>query len=208
MKHADCTGCGLPVLELEGQFERMQPHEIENRELPAEQSGWWHTACLIASAAAPVWAAARQHTYRTVRGYELIAEVDGWIVLHHARRRSHRDRSRWRADRPRGPRLEEARAKGSRRTRVRARRRRLQPRRQRARRDPGDSRRVREGGLVSVALGLRVTRDPDRVQHPVALEQGSVAGVRAADSKHFITMRLEYGVFVPDALLPFVVPGP
>ena len=40
-------------------------------------------------------------------------------------------------------------------------------------------------------LGIR-----ECVQHPVALEQGSVAGVREAGSMHFITMRLEYGVCV------------
>ncbi len=207
MKHADCTGCGLPVLELEGQFELMQAHELESRELPAELAGWWHTACLIESSAASAWAAVRQHMYREVRGYEVVAELDGWIVLQHARG----DRI---AIGRNGERIGLAGLGSKKRSRK------VPGGRVFTRVDDGYNLDVKERDVIPAIregfakagsypllsvfelLGIR-----ERVQHPVALEQGSVAAVREADSKHFITMRLEYGVFVPDALLPFLVPG-
>jgi len=203
MKHDDCTGCGLPVLELEGQFELVQPYELQHDELPLDQAGCWHTACLLRSRFGPAWAAVRLRTYRDLRKYDTLAELDAWTVLHHTQ-----------GDRIALGRTGELLRLASLGSRRRARK--VLAGRVFACVDEGYNLELEDGSVivgiregfaaagsypllgVCEALGIL-----NKVHHPVALERGIVSAVRQTESRHFITMRLEYGVFVPDELLPY-----
>lgn len=201
MKHADCTGCGLPVLELESQFELMQPYEIQNGEVPVEQAGHWHTACLVASPSGTAWAAVRLRTYTQVRGYQVTSELPRWTVLAHER-----------GDRvalgKTGERIELARL-GSKKKSRKAEGGRVFPKIDEGYnldlKDSAPIDAVRAGFASEGAFPLielfGLLGIADRVHHPEALERGVISSIRETTSRHFITMRVEYGVFVPDELL-------
>src|SRR4051812_34370704 len=63
----------------------MQPYEVQGGELTPEQTGYWHTSCLVASPVGLLWAAVRLHTYGEVRGYRGTTELPGWTILEHER---------------------------------------------------------------------------------------------------------------------------
>ena len=42
MRLSRCTHCALPVLELEGQFSKLDSLFIDNGHPPPETAGWWH----------------------------------------------------------------------------------------------------------------------------------------------------------------------
>ena len=86
MKLPSCKSCGLPVLELKGQFEKLDPFFIAGGTPPPETAGWWHTSCLVTSPVGPQWFAARQRNLRDVRGYVTIEDVPPWTVLKHPQR--------------------------------------------------------------------------------------------------------------------------
>lgn len=79
-----CAGCRLPVLELTGQFTRLDSYL-----LPGDDSadgrpaaGTWHLTCLeAASGTYTGWRDLRVDNLR-LRGYEKVAEVFTWTVLH------------------------------------------------------------------------------------------------------------------------------
>ncbi len=80
MELSRCIGCALPVLELEGQFEKLDSLFIYNGSLPAESAGWWHALCLASSELALNWYQARLLSFRS-RGYQQITESPHWNVM-------------------------------------------------------------------------------------------------------------------------------
>jgi len=74
------------VLELDGQFESLQPYFTEETDHPAfKLAGECHSTCLARSEHGHTWSEWRVRHYSTVRGYGLVAEQDGWRVQVHAR---------------------------------------------------------------------------------------------------------------------------
>jgi hypothetical protein len=78
-----CTLCDLPVLELNGQYEALQPYFLddETEDAALESAGDVHSACLVHSPHRSTWTRARLKHYCSVRSYEVAAEIDGWTVL-------------------------------------------------------------------------------------------------------------------------------
>lgn len=80
-----CTICQLPVLELDGQFENLEPYYAEADDPAAELAGECHSSCISTHEFGHIWHEWRLRNYSTVRGYRVVAEQDGWSVLVHAR---------------------------------------------------------------------------------------------------------------------------
>lgn len=81
-----CSICRLPVLELEGLFEALQPYFTEEFDHPAfKLAGECHSTCLVRSEHGHTWSEWRVRHFSTVRTYRLIAEQGGWSVLVHPR---------------------------------------------------------------------------------------------------------------------------
>jgi len=81
VKLSRCTHCKLPVLELEGQFAKLDSLFIDNGNPPRGTAGWWHAGCLAGSDAAPLWYEARLRNFRDVRRYQEVAATPHWTVL-------------------------------------------------------------------------------------------------------------------------------
>lgn len=188
MKHSDCVSCGLPVLELEGQFERTD-------------AGFWHTSCLIASPQGPAHAEARLRDYLDVRRYTVEREDDTWTVVIHARG----DRA---AVAKTGEVIELARL-GSKKKSRKAEGGRVFPKI-----DEGYNLDLKDASVIDTVRAAFASEGAfpllslfellgivDRVHHPAALERAMISSIRETTSRHFITMKIEYGVFVPDELL-------
>ena len=188
MKHSDCTGCGLPVLELEGQFERVD-------------AAYWHTRCLVQSPLGADVYATRLHDLVDVRHYAIERELESWTVVVHAR-----------GDKvalgKAGERLSLSNL-GSKKKSRKAEHGRVFPKI-----DEGYNLDLKDASVIDTVragfasegafpllslfelLGLA-----ERVHHPAALERAVISSIRETTSRHFITMKIEYGVFVPDELL-------
>ena len=81
-----CSICRLPVLELEGQFEFLQPYFTEEFDHPAfELAGECHSTCLARNEHGRTWSEWRVRHFSTGRGYRLVGERGGWSVLVHPR---------------------------------------------------------------------------------------------------------------------------
>jgi hypothetical protein len=188
VKHSDCTGCGLPVLELEGQFERVD-------------AAYWHTSCLVASPLGADVYAARLRDFVDARHYAVERELEGWTVVTHARgdklalgktgellslsNLGSKKKSR-KADRGRVfPKIDEGYNLDL--------------------KDANVIDTVRAGFASEGAFPLlslfELLGIADRVHQPAALERAIISSIRETTSRHFITMKIEYGVFVPDELL-------
>lgn len=81
MKLAACKRCGEPVLELEGQFSKLDSLYIKGEFPPPETAGWWHASCLAESKVALAWYEVRLRNFRDVRRYQLVADYPDWTVL-------------------------------------------------------------------------------------------------------------------------------
>jgi hypothetical protein len=86
-----CSLCGLPVLELDGQFEHLEPYfapdfTFDAGHPAAKVAGECHSTCLARSEHGQTWSEWRVRHFSTVRGYRLVAEQGGWSVLVLARR--------------------------------------------------------------------------------------------------------------------------
>lgn len=81
MNLSTCVACKLPVLELDGQFDRLDSFFIRDGVPPAESAGHWHTSCLRGSNFGRAWREARLANYCGVRGFLSAAETAGWTVL-------------------------------------------------------------------------------------------------------------------------------
>jgi len=85
MKLPTCAGCGRPVLELAGQFEKLDSYYLEAGGPPAESAGWWHASCLADSSHGGAWYAARLHNHVAIRGFEGVARTRSWTVVRNPR---------------------------------------------------------------------------------------------------------------------------
>jgi hypothetical protein len=84
MRLPSCASCGRLVLELEGQFEKLDSYFIDGQAPPPETAGWWHASCLASSASAPAWYEARLRNHQRDRGWQLDVELKHWTVVRHA----------------------------------------------------------------------------------------------------------------------------
>jgi hypothetical protein len=186
MDLAACVACGAPVLELEGQFDKLDSYFISDGSPPGESAGWWHLSCLRASDVGPAWQAARLRNYRDVRKLTVVAEPPGWVVLGDAR-------GKRLAIGATGELVDLSIARG------------------RVLRKVDDGvvfARVDDGFYVELAHSFEPSTEyplsallvslgtADRVVDPIALEGGTFRFDRRGASA-----RLEYGVFIPRALL-------
>lgn len=188
MKHSDCVGCGLPVLELEGQFERVD-------------AAFWHTACLIQSPLGADVYAARLRDLVDERHYTIERELERWTIVVHAR-----------GDKvalgKTGDRISLSNL-GSKKKSRKADGGRVFPKT-----DEGYNLDLKDASVIdTVRAGFasegafpllslfELLGIADRVHHPAALERAMISSIRETTTRHFITMKIEYGVFVPDELL-------
>jgi hypothetical protein len=80
-----CSICHLPVLEIDGQFENLEPYYADPDHEAAELGGECHSSCISANEHGRTWYEWRVRSYSTGRGYRLVAEEEGWSVLIHTR---------------------------------------------------------------------------------------------------------------------------
>lgn len=80
-----CTICQRPVLELDGQFENLEPYYAESEHPAADLAGECHSWCVASNAYGRVWHEWRVRNYTTIRGYRIAGVEDGWTVLLHRR---------------------------------------------------------------------------------------------------------------------------
>lgn len=85
MKLAACVACGLPVLELSGQFECLDSYYVEADGPPLNTVGDRHTKGLRESGVGGFWQPAFIRNFCQVRGYVVHESVAGWTVLKNPR---------------------------------------------------------------------------------------------------------------------------
>ena len=85
MKNLTCTQCGAIVLEVEGQYEKLDSYYLSGSSPPSESVGYWHTSCLKNSSFGPQWHDVRVSNHIAVRGYREVASTDEWSVIRHPR---------------------------------------------------------------------------------------------------------------------------
>lgn len=88
MRLPTCVACAQPVLELDGQFDKLDSYLIECGSPPEGSDGWWHVACLRASDLGATWHDARIRNLVDVRRCERVAESARWTVLRDRRRKT------------------------------------------------------------------------------------------------------------------------
>jgi hypothetical protein len=87
-KLENCGICRAPVLELDGQFELLQPYYVASGDPAPEVLGEVHTHCLATSPHGAAWARWRLRHFTGVRGYEIAGIAEDWTILQDRRRRS------------------------------------------------------------------------------------------------------------------------
>lgn len=87
MRLPTCVACGLPVLELRGQYTLLDSYLIQGGVPPAATAGTYHSSCLAASAVGPAWGAALVKSFVGTRGFERLAHDDEWTVVRNPRTR-------------------------------------------------------------------------------------------------------------------------
>jgi hypothetical protein len=87
MRVPTCVECDQPVLELLGQFEKLDSYYLDEDGPPRETAGYWHTLCLTQSPHGPAWCAARLRNHVEVRRHEVVAEVGSWTIVRDRRTR-------------------------------------------------------------------------------------------------------------------------
>ena len=188
VRHADCTGCGLPVLELEGQYEVLDGTR-------------WHTVCLIASPRGPLAAEQWLRNYLDERHYTIERELPNWTVVTHAR-----------GDKVGFSKSGESLSLSSLGSKKKSRKGdggRVFPKIDEGYnldlKDSGPIDAVRAGFASEGAFPLLTLYELlgciDKVHHPDSLDRAVISSIRETTTRHFITMRVEYGLFVPDELL-------
>lgn len=89
MRSQICTYCQLPVLEIEGQFGKLDSYYLSGGESFADSVGYWHTSCLTTSPYGQSWHDVRLKNFTAVRNYQLVASVNEWSVIRHPRTAEH-----------------------------------------------------------------------------------------------------------------------
>ena len=206
MKLSRCPHCKLPVLELEGQFSKLDSLYIHNGQPPAATAGWWHAGCLAGSDAAGPWYEARLRNFRDVRRYQEVAATPQWTVLREP------NRGKLLALGRAGELLSLSRGRAG------------------AHPVPGGAvypvhdevfhlelddaglvQRIKDSlssaGTFPVPALLEGMAIADRTVHPEALANGVLrfdGGLQAHWGPRFVSAQAEYGVFVPSELEPHV----
>jgi len=80
-----CSICDLPVLELDGQFENLEPYYAEPDHPAATLAGECHSTCIASHEHGRIWFEWKVRNYSTGRGYRLAAQEDEWSILIHTR---------------------------------------------------------------------------------------------------------------------------
>jgi hypothetical protein len=205
MKLSRCTHCQLPVLELEGQFSKLDSLFVDNGQPPLETAGWWHAGCLARSDAAALWYEARLRNFRDVRRYQEVAATPGWTVLREPNRgkRLAFGRGGELLSLSRG--TKGAPAPGGA----------IYPVTDEVIHleldDDALAPAIKDALVAAGAFPLPALLEgmgiADRTVHPEALEHGALrfdSGLQAHWKPRFVSARAEYGVFVPAELEPHV----
>lgn len=85
MKQPTCVHCGSVVLEMEGQFEKLDSFYLTDGGPPPTSAGAWHSRCLHESPYGLAWYEARLRNFVDVRRYKLLATTEQWSVAQHPR---------------------------------------------------------------------------------------------------------------------------
>ncbi|MBZ0234586.1 MAG: hypothetical protein K8M05_19800 [Deltaproteobacteria bacterium] len=208
MRAPTCVGCARVVLELEGQFEKLDSFYLEDGGPPPETAGIWHRRCLEESPHGEAWYRARLRNHVAVRRYVEVVTTSAWTVVRHPRT---------------GETLAFARAGASLSLTFAEGRPRIVAggaihrvdEEYNLELDDRDAITVVQDALTSVGVFpvfalLEVLGVADRVVHPEALEGAVFRFDRSLHDEWqpgFVSARVEYGVFVPDELAPHVVRG-
>lgn len=202
-----CICCHEPVLEVEGQFEKLDSFYLGEDGPPRDSVGYWHTKCLRSSVYGLAWHDARLKNFVQVRSYKLVGTTAEWSVMHHPRSNETLALSR------KGELLSLKFSAGRQRTvqggsiyRVQENEYHLELAETsivQAVQDALSSAKTFPVLALFEALGLS-----DRISRPEALE-GSLLhfskALRADWSPTSVSARWEYGVFLPDELERYVV---
>ena len=206
MRHLSCALCELPVLEVRGQFQKLDSYYLDQGDPLKDSVGYWHTSCLVSSPYGAPWHDVRLRNYVSVRGYEVVARVKEWTAIRDPHSGEHLALS------ASGEFLSLMFSAG----RVR-------------RHGEGVICRVEEpeynlhldapSVILAVQTALRSVKTfpvlalfealgiADRVHHPAALEGAMMHFEKALQrdwSDGFVSARWEYGVFVPSELEAYV----
>lgn len=79
-KFARCGICERPVLELDGQFEILQPYAVAPDEELQLIAGEVHTKCLVSSELRQDWSRTKLRC-GTLQGDEIVEQIDDWTIL-------------------------------------------------------------------------------------------------------------------------------
>lgn len=82
-----CFLCSKPVLELAGQFDKLDSYELDPNDTAVAQGafGWCHGLCLVRSSWGPLWFERRRARYLGPVGYRQIAGSEGLVALQNPR---------------------------------------------------------------------------------------------------------------------------
>jgi hypothetical protein len=196
----------MRVLELMGQFAKLDSMFLRDGGPPRETAGWWHAPCLAASGFAEAWADVRLRNVREVRGYTKVADTIWWTVLRLPRTGAvvaigrsaiALSLSRFGGQRPR-------RIEGGAVYRID----------DEYNFDLDDldtiasiKRSLLEAGRYPLTELAAVLGISDRLSHPEALADAALRFDKQLQQHWLagaVSVRIEYGVFVPDELLPHV----
>ncbi len=76
-----CVACKRPIFELNGEFANLDTFYLEGDHPPASTAGMWHMVCLAASPIAEAWYERRLTNFRVVRKFETVVELADWTVV-------------------------------------------------------------------------------------------------------------------------------
>lgn len=89
MRQLQCTFCELPVLEVKGQFQKLDSYYLRQDDPLRDSVGYWHTSCLVQSPFGAAWHGLRLRNHVSVRGYQLVAQIHDWSVVRNAQTTEH-----------------------------------------------------------------------------------------------------------------------
>lgn len=89
MRYPSCTFCELPVVEVSGQFQKLDSYYLSQDDSLKGSAGYWHTSCLVSSPYGAAWRELRLRNYVSVRGYQAIAQEKDWSVIRNPRTDEH-----------------------------------------------------------------------------------------------------------------------
>lgn len=76
-----CVACNCPIFELDGEFTNLDSFYLEGDDPLALTAGMWHLVCLAASPVAEAWYERRLTNFRVVRKFETVLELADWTVV-------------------------------------------------------------------------------------------------------------------------------